>query len=152
MVSEAVSRPNFDQSTQNLVRFIDTMNWGYVPKLGTAPPMGWEVAKMHNFAYNFWKHCSNFVMSISFHSVGYADSDYVSFIIFHECACQPYWSKWKPVFLLLLIQNLTNSFQNRIIWSLDRPARKWLNRFWYSLPFLSNTSRRLTVPVFVVLC
>ncbi len=129
IVSEAVSRPTFDQSTQNLVRFIDTMNWGYVPKLGTAPPMGSEVAKMHNFAYNFWKHCSNFVISISFHSLGYANSDYVSFVIFHEGACQPYWSKWKTVFSLLLIQILSNFVQNVIIRSLDRPAQKWLNRF-----------------------
>ncbi len=53
IVSEAVSRPNFDQLTKNLVRFIDTMKSGYMPKLGTAPPMGHEIPKKHDFAYNF---------------------------------------------------------------------------------------------------
>ncbi len=88
-----------------------------------------ELAKMHYFAYNFWKHSPNVVISVSFNSLGYADSDDVSFVIFHECACQPYWSKWKIVFSLLLIQTLSSFIQNLIIWSLDRPARKWLNRF-----------------------
>ncbi len=96
---------------KNLVRFIDTMKSGYKPKLGTAPPMGVEITKMHNFAYNFWKHCSNCVISLSFNSLGYADSDNVSFVNFHECACQPYWSKWQTVFSLLLIQIVSNFVQ-----------------------------------------
>ncbi len=39
---------------QNFVRFINTMNWEYMPKLGTAPPMGREILKMQIFGYNFW--------------------------------------------------------------------------------------------------
>ncbi len=79
--------------------------------------------------HNFWKHCSNDVVLISFHSLGYADSDNVSFVIFHECACQPYWSKWKTVFLLFFLQILFKFVQNLIIRSLDRAEQKWLNRF-----------------------
>ncbi len=60
--------------------------------------MGHDIAKIYYFAYNFWKHSPNFVISISFHSLEYADSDNVSFVIFQEFACQSYWSKWKPVF------------------------------------------------------
>ncbi len=61
-----------------------------MPKLGTAPPMGFEIAKMHYFAYNFLKHRPNCVISTYFHSLGYADADGVSFVIFHECSCQSY--------------------------------------------------------------
>ncbi len=35
----------------------------------TAPPMGREIPKMHNFAYNFWMHCFNCVISLSFNSL-----------------------------------------------------------------------------------
>ncbi len=68
---------------------------------------------------------------MSFCSLGCVDSDDVSFVIFQHGVCQPFWSKWKTVFLLLLLQNLSNSSQNWLRWSLDRAAQKWLNRiFW----------------------
>ncbi len=66
-----------------------------------------------------------------FRSLGCADSNDVSFVIFQDGVCQPFWSKWKTVFSLLLLQNLSNSSQNWLRWSLDRAAQKWLNRiFW----------------------
>ncbi len=66
-----------------------------------------------------------------FRSLGCADSNDVSFVIFQDGVCQPFWSKWKTVFSLLLLQNLSNSYQNWLRWSLDRAAQKWLNRiFW----------------------
>ncbi len=147
IVSEAVSRPNFDQSTKNLVRFIDTVKSGYKRKLGTAPPRGVEITKNAQFAYNFWKHCSNCVISLSLNSLGYADSDNVSFVNFHECVCQPYWRKWKPVFSLLLIQIC--QFCAKSNHTFFGPTRKEMTEqiFWYSLPFprkrLSEDDRTL---------
>ncbi len=68
----------------------------------------------------------------------------VSFVNFHECACQPYWSKWKTVFFATPHSILSNFVQNLIIWSLDRPAQNDWTDFLYSLPFPRNTSRKLT--------
>ncbi len=82
-------------------------------------------------AYNFWKCCPKCIILMLFRSLGCADSNDVSFVIFQDGVCQPFWSKWKTVFSLLLLQNLSNSSQNWLRWSLDRAAQKWLNRiFW----------------------
>ncbi len=82
-------------------------------------------------AYNFWKCCPKCIILMLFRSLGCADSNDVSFVIFQDGVCQPFWSKWKTVFSLLLLQNLSNSYQNWLRWSLDRAAQKWLNRiFW----------------------
>ncbi len=62
------------------------------------------------------------------------------------------WSKLKTVFSLLLLQTLFNFIQNLIIWSLDRPAQKWLNRFLIFATVPEKYLSKLTVPVFLVLC
>ncbi len=56
---------------------------------------------------------------MSFCSLGYADSENVSFVIFQNSVSPPYWSKWTTVFSLLLLENLSNSSQNCLRWSLD---------------------------------
>ena len=81
-------------------------------------------------AYNFWKHCSNFDFFTSLCSLAYANSVDISFVIFQQCDCPPYWNKWKTVFSLLLLQILFNFVQNLIRCSLDWAAQKWLNRFF----------------------
>ncbi len=51
--SGTVSRPNVDQSIQNLISFISMMRWRYTPKLGTAPPMDRDVAKINHYLLAF---------------------------------------------------------------------------------------------------
>ncbi len=67
---------------------------------------------------------------MSFCSLGYADSENVSFVIFQNSVCPPYWSKWTTVFSLLLLENLSNSSQNCLRWSLDWAEQNLLNWFF----------------------
>ncbi len=124
----AISSEPFDISVQKSVGIMNTMSRRYPGSLKTAPP---SVPEINKNAYNFWKCCPKCIILMLFRSLGYADSDDVSFVIFQHGVCQPFWSKWKTVFSLLLLQNLSNSYQNWLRWSLDRAAQKWLNRiFW----------------------
>ncbi len=125
----AISSEPFDISEQKSVGIINIVSRRYPGSLKTAPPSVPEI-NIKN-AYNFWKCCPKCIILMLFRSLGYADSDDVSFVIFQHGVCQPFWSKWKTVFSLLLLQNLSNSYQNWLRWSLDRTAQKWLNRiFW----------------------
>ncbi len=79
---------------------------------------------------NFWKcylKCIRLMLSCS---LGYADSENVSFVIFQNSVCPPYWSKWTTVFSLLLLENLSNSSQNCLRWSLDWAEQNLLNWFF----------------------
>ncbi len=80
-------------------------------------------------AYNFCKYSSKFDLFMSLCSLASTDSNDMSFSIFQQCDCPPYWSKSKTVFSLLLLQILLNIVQNLIRCYLDRAAQKWLNRF-----------------------
>ncbi len=82
---------------------------------------------------NFWKcylKCIRLMLSCS---LGYADSENVSFVIFQNSVCPPYWSKWTTVFSLLLLENLSNSSQNCLRWSLDWAEQNLLNIIFWPL-------------------
>ncbi len=49
---------------------------------------------------------------------------------FPNSVCPPYWSKWTTVFSLLLLENLSNSSQNCLRWSLDWAEQNLLNWFF----------------------
>ncbi len=82
---------------------------------------------------NFCNCCLKFVLLTSFCSLGYADSENVSFVIFQNSVCPPYWSKWTTVFSLLLLENLSNSSQNCLRWSLDWAEQNLLNIIFWTL-------------------
>ncbi len=79
---------------------------------------------------NFWKCYLKCIRLMSSCSLGYADSENVSFVIFQNSVCPPYWSKWTTVFSLLLLENLSNSSQNCLRWSLDWVEQNLLNWFF----------------------
>ncbi len=72
----------------------------------------------------FWCHFVPWVMP---------DSENVSFVIFQNSVCPPYWSKWTTVFSLLLLENLSNSSQNCLRWSLDWAEQNLLNIIFWPL-------------------
>ncbi len=91
----AISSEPFDISVQKSLGIMNTMSRRYPGSLKTAPP---SVPEINKNAYNFWKCCPKCIILMLFRSLGYADSDDVSFVIFQHGVCQPFWSKWKQCF------------------------------------------------------
>lgn len=72
----------------------------------------------------------------SVHSLGYVSSDYISFVIFHECACPPYWSKWKtPIFFHFSYKfcPILSKIKINDLWT--EPHRNGWTDFWNWLHF-----------------
>ncbi len=106
-----ISSEPFNISSQKSVGIIYIMSWTYHRSMKTAPPTVREILRSLKKCITF-KICLKFVLLMSFCSLGYADSENVSFVIFQNSVCPPYWSKWTTVFSLLLLENLSNSSQN----------------------------------------
>ncbi len=128
-----ISSEPFDISSQKSVGIINIMSWTYHRSMKTAPPTVREILRSMKKTLNFWNFCLKFVLLTSFCSLGYADSENVSFVIFQNSVCPPYWSKWTTVFSLLLLENLSNSSQNCLRWSLDWAEQNLLNIIFWPL-------------------
>lgn len=89
--SEALSRPNFYQFKWNLVCFISTMIWGYMPKLGAVPPTGHEIPKMAIFPNNFWTVSQKIMILMSVDTLYHVESGDTNVRIWWT-ACLPFWN------------------------------------------------------------
>ncbi len=111
------------------VGIINIMSWTYHRSMKTAPPTVREILRS-------LKKCLTFKILSQI-----CTFDVILFpglCWFWKCLiCHfpkqrlpPYWSKWTTVFSLLLLENLSNSSQNCLRWSLDWAEQNLLNWFF----------------------
>ncbi len=132
-----ISSEPFDISSQKSVGIINIMSRRIPQKYEDSATYCSRDITILEKMLNFWKcylKCIRLMLSCS---LGYADSENVSFVIFQNSVCPPYWSKWSTVFSLLLLENLSNSSQNCLRWSLDWVEQNLLNWFFVLILFKS---------------